>query len=78
MKAKLRRVGNSIGLTIPTSELRAIDAGNGDIVDVELKKVIPFVREGWTDPEQWQGAESDTMLLDVEPVNSFDENDWQW
>ena len=78
MKAKLRRVGNSIGLTIPASELRAIDAGNGDIVEVELRKVIRSVRGGWADPEQWQGAESETMLLDVEPVNNFDDKDWQW
>ncbi len=78
MKAKLRRVGNSIGLTIPASELRAMDAENGDIVEIELKKVIRSVRGGWTDPKRWQGAESDTLLLDVEPVNDFDAKDWQW
>jgi antitoxin component of MazEF toxin-antitoxin module len=78
MKAKLRRVGNSIGLTIPASELRAMDARDGDIVEVELKKVTRSVRVGWTDPERWQGADSETMLLDVAPVNDFDDKDWQW
>lgn len=78
MKAKLRRVGNIIGLTIPASELRAMDAGDGDIVEVELKKVIRSVRGGWSNPEQWHGAESDNLLLDVEPVNDYDDKDWQW
>jgi antitoxin component of MazEF toxin-antitoxin module len=78
MKAKLRRVGNSIGLTIPASELRAMEAGNGDIVEVELKRVIRSAREGWDDAEQWRGAENEVMLLDVEPVNDFDDKDWQW
>ena len=78
MKAKLRRVGNRIGLTIPASELRALNAGYGDIVEVELKKVISSVRAGWADPMQWLGAESNSMLLDVEAANDFDDKDWQW
>ena len=69
-KAKLRRVGNIIGLTIPASELRAMDAAS----EVELKKVIRSVRGGWSNPEQWHGA----LLLDVEPVNDYDDKDWQW
>ncbi len=78
MKVKLRRVGNSVGLTIPASELRALGARNGDLVEVELKRVIRSVREGWSDLKQWHGVENEALLLDEEPGNNFDREDWQW
>lgn len=78
MRAKLRRVGNSIGLTIPASELRAIEAQNGDIVEFELKRVVRSLRAGWNDPGTWPGAPNETMLINVVPANDFDDKDWLW
>ncbi len=44
MQVTLRQVGNSIGLTIPTSELKLMNAHVGDLVEIEIKRVIRHAR----------------------------------
>ena len=78
MRVKLRQVGNSVGLTIPASELKAIEAQVGDMVELDIKQVIRPSRESWVDPGQWQGADKEPLLLDDVPEADFDEQEWQW
>lgn len=78
MRAKLRQVGNSIGLTIPANELRALEAEVGDEVEVEIIRVIHRPRLAWDDPVRWQGAGEEPLLLDDLPPSDFDTKDWQW
>ena len=78
MRAKLRQVGNSIGLTIPASELRALEAEVGDEVEVEIVRVIHRPRLAWGDPAKWQGAGEEPLLLEDQPPTDFDTEDWQW
>lgn len=78
MRVKLRQVGNSVGLTIPASELRALEAEVGDEVELEITRVIPRPRSGWDDPRRWSGAGEAPLLLDEQPATRFDEAEWQW
>jgi antitoxin component of MazEF toxin-antitoxin module len=78
MRAKLRQVGNSVGLTIPASELKAIEAQVGDMVELEIKQVIRSSRSTWNEPGQWQGADKEPLLLDDVAEAEFDQEDWQW
>jgi antitoxin component of MazEF toxin-antitoxin module len=52
MQVKLRQVGNSIGLTIPTNELKLMNAQLGDIVEIEIKRVIRNARADWDNAAQ--------------------------
>ncbi len=78
MRVKLRQVGNSVGVTIPTNELKAIAAVVGDMVELEIKHVIRPARNAWDDPGQWQGADKEPRLLEDVPEAEFDEEEWQW
>lgn len=78
MRSKLRQVGNSVGLTIPASELQALGAEVGDMVEIEIKQVIRVVRDAWDDPQRWPGANDEPLLLDEIPGAEFDDQDWQW
>ena len=78
MRAKLRQVGNSIGLTIPASELRALEAEVGDEVEVEILRVIQRPRMTWNDPGKWKGATEERPLLGDQLPSDFDTEDWQW
>ncbi|MDP2283345.1 MAG: hypothetical protein Q8L06_04340 [Pseudohongiella sp.] len=77
MQVKLRQVGNSIGLTIPTSELKLMNAQLGDLVEIEIKRVIRHARADWNNPELWAGADVEPMLLETAAAPEFDK-DWQW
>jgi antitoxin component of MazEF toxin-antitoxin module len=78
MLAKLRRIGNSIGVILPTSELQAIHAKEGDQVELEIHRLIRTPRKDWEDPTRWAGASSTPLLLDDTTANSFDNEEWQW
>ena len=78
MRAKLRQVGNSVGLTIPASELQALDAQVGDEVELEIKQVFHRARVQWNDPEKWQGVKEEPILLEGNQENTFDNEDWEW
>ncbi len=78
LQAKLIKVGNSTGLTIPASALKAVQAVPGDVVEFEITRVVKGVRTGWDDPAMWPGAEDSPMLLDGAPENDFDEEEWEW
>jgi antitoxin component of MazEF toxin-antitoxin module len=77
MQVKLRQVGNSIGLTIPTSELKLMNAHVGDLIEIEIKRVIRHARADWNNPELWAGADVEPMLLETAAAPAFDK-DWQW
>ncbi len=77
MRVKLRQVGNSIGLTIPASELKTLDAEAGDIVEIEIKQVIKTPRSEWEDPARWPGADEEPPLEDT-TESDFDRQEWQW
>ena len=76
MKLKLRKVGNSLGITIPASQLKALGASSGDLLELELIRVIPATRSGWDKPEAWTGSDIEPLYLDVD--NEFDELEWEW
>jgi len=76
VKTKLRKIGNSLGITIPSGELKALGATSGDLLEVELVRVIPAVRSDWDDPKVWQLDSEEQLLIDVE--NEFDETEWEW
>lgn len=78
MQVKLRQVGNSIGLTIPASELKVLAARPGDTVELQIIRVIRHARAGWDDPQLWQGTHTEPLLLGNLPENDFDTEDWQW
>lgn len=78
MRARLRQVGNSIGLIVPAHELRAISATAGDTVDFEIRNVVRGARSGWNDPSRWVGATDEPLLLAGAPENVFDDGEWEW
>ena len=78
MRAKLRQVGNSVGLTLPASELRALEAEVGDEIELEIIRVVRPQRAAWDDPGKWQGAGEEDLLLDDQPATDFDASEWQW
>lgn len=78
MQVKLRKIGNSVGMTIPANELRAFSANVGDILDVEIRGVIHQKREGWDDPSMWTGAKEDELLIDDTLSNDFETEEWEW
>ncbi len=78
MRARLRQVGNSIGLIVPAHELRAISARAGDIVDLEIRGVVRGARSGWNDPSRWEGAAEEPLLLAGASENVFDDGEWEW
>ncbi len=77
MQAKLRPVGNSVGLTIPASELKTISAKAGDVIELEIKRVVRHVRADWNNAALWQGADEEPMLLKNVPEPSLDEHEWE-
>ena len=78
MRARLRPVGNSIGVIVPAHELRAISATAGDVVDLEIRGVVRRARAGWNDPTRWEGAAEEPLLLAGAPETAFDEGEWEW
>ncbi len=78
MQLKLRPIGNSVGLTIPASELRAFDAKSGDIIELEIKCVIRNHRSEWNNPKLWQDSEKEPLLLEGSGENTFDDEEWEW
>lgn len=78
MRARLRQVGNSVGLIVPAHELRAISAAAGDVVDLEIRSVVRGARSGWSDPSRWTGAEEEPLLLAGASETAFDDGEWEW
>lgn len=79
MLSKLRPIGNSLGLTLPASELKTLNAQSGDLVEIQIIRVVRHAREGWDDPKQWAGVAEESLHLDTLPDNDFDsDGDWQW
>lgn len=77
MQVKLRQVGNSVGVTIPSSELKRMDAVIGDTVEIEIIRVMRNTRADWDNPDRWIGADQEPLLLDELPSPEFDK-EWQW
>jgi len=78
MQVKLRQVGNSIGLTLPASELRALSAKPGDIVELEITRIVRRAREGWDVTTRWSGANDAPLLLAELPNSHFENEEWEW
>ena len=78
MRARLRQVGNSIGLIVPAHELRTISARAGDVVDLEIRSVVRGARSGWNDPSRWAGAAEEPLLLAGASETVFDDGEWEW
>jgi antitoxin MazE len=38
MQRKIRRIGNSLGVVLPLEVLKDVNLGDGDIVEIELRK----------------------------------------
>jgi len=78
MEVKLRQVGNSIGVTIPSSELRSLQASAGDLVEIEIKRVVRKAREGWYSASLWQNAMDEPILLEGIPDSSLEDEGFDW
>ena len=76
MKSKLRKIGNSLGVTLPSGELKALGASTGDMLELEIVRVIPAARQRWDNAEAWRGGDASEVMLDVD--NEFDEAEWEW
>ena len=76
MKTKLRKIGNSLGITIPSGELRELGASTGDMLEVEILRVLPTTRSGWDNAEAWRNSSEKEFLIDID--NEFDETEWEW
>ena len=76
MKTKLRKIGNSLGITIPSGELRELGASTGDMLEVEILRVLPTTRSGWDNSEAWSNSRENELLIDID--NEFDETEWEW
>ena len=76
MKTKLRKIGNSLGITIPSGELRELGASTGDMLEVEILRVLPTTRSGWDNSETWRNSSENELLIDID--NEFDETEWEW
>ena len=78
MQAKLRQIGNSIGMTIPASELKALCARPGDTVELQITKVIRNARVGWENPSLWKNVNEEPLHLESLSENNFDKKEWAW
>ncbi|WP_192484834.1 MULTISPECIES: hypothetical protein [Cysteiniphilum] len=78
MQTKLRAIGNSVGITIPASELKTLSAHIGDTIEINIVKVIKTPRSSWNDVSLWQNAKHEPLHLNDLSNNNFDENEWQW
>jgi len=78
MHVKLRQVGNSLGVTLPASALKAFDIEAGDTIEIKIIKVVTQPRDGWQAKEAWQDAELEPLYLDDMQPTSFDQDEWQW
>lgn len=77
MQALLRPIGNSVGVILSASVLKALSAEPGDTVELEIKRIIPALRQGWENPALWQGASDEPLHLS-DSANAFDQEEWQW
>ncbi len=77
IQAKLRPVGNSVELTIPASELNTISAKAGDVIELEIKRVVRHVRADWDNVALWQGADEEPILLKDVPEPPVDGHEWE-
>lgn len=75
MEAKLRQVGNSLGFTLPASQLKELNARSGDVIELEIKRVVRHVRAGWSNADSWAGAAEESAVIEH---TDFDREDWQW
>lgn len=78
MQAKLRQIGNSIGMTIPANELKALCARPGDTVELHITKVIRHARTDWENPNRWKEVNKEPIHLENIPDNHFDKEGWIW
>ncbi len=83
MKAKLVRIGNSKGVRLPASVIKA--CGFGDELDMRVENGVVVlapargVREGWSDAfEKMAAAGDDAPILPDTLENDFDAEDWRW
>ena len=44
VRAKVRRIGNSLGVVIPTTEAKLHDIKEGDLVEIEIERTIGLDR----------------------------------
>jgi len=83
MKTELIRIGNSRGVRIPKPLIE--QCGFGEVVELRVENdrliVSPerTVRQGWAEAfRAAQPTDSDELLLESIPPNSFDASEWQW
>jgi hypothetical protein len=78
MQVKLRQVGNSIGTTFPAGELKVLGLNPGDIVDIEIIRIVRHPRSTWNNDSCWLGCNDEPHYLEDLPTNDFDDKEWQW
>ncbi|WP_119328146.1 AbrB/MazE/SpoVT family DNA-binding domain-containing protein [Cysteiniphilum halobium] len=78
MQTTLRAIGNSVGITIPASELKSLSAQIGDTIEINITKVIKAPRSSWDDANLWQNSDLEPLHLNDLTDNDFDGKEWQW
>jgi antitoxin MazE len=82
MRSKIVRIGNSMGIRIPKSVLRA--SGLGQTVDLEptrkglLVRRAHQAREGWEDAFRRMASAGDDRLLDRPAMTRWDHAERRW
>lgn len=83
MKVSLVPIGNSRGVRIPASVIKA--CGFGDELEMRVEGGVVVlaparsVREGWGEAfERMAAAGDDAPLVPDDLENRFDEEDWTW
>jgi antitoxin MazE len=84
MRARVIKIGNSQGLRIPKPILE--QTGIMDDVEIEVEKnqiiirPVKYAREGWDKAFKMMREKGDDAPLidDIDAINSWDEEEWQW
>lgn len=77
MQVRLQQIGQNLGFLVPAYKLESLAIKAGDLVNLKITKNKVEPRQGWEDPQLWQGAQNEPLYLGDSP-NSFDAEDWQW
>ncbi len=84
MKARLLRIGSSLGLRLPKPLLE--QAGLQDEVEIEVEgdrlvvRALGHPRAGWNEAFQAMSCQGDDALLDGGELlpTRWDEEEWEW
>lgn len=82
MKTKILKVGNGLGVIIPSNILHQLNLSAGSEVMLSVKNGTIFinndVRKGWSKAAKQMTEAGDDKLLISDLPNEFDHSEWTW